>query len=128
MRGEEVIAAGGYLVQLLPEVHEPPLAIMAERLKDFENVDAILEAGAADPAHLLSEILYGMPYTEVGRDPVAFGCQCSVERLAASLATLPKHEIESFIADGKLLEIQCDYCGKDYEIAPELLRGLTMAN
>jgi molecular chaperone Hsp33 len=120
----EVVAAGGYMVQLLPEVEEGPLMVMTERLKDFEDIVPLLARGAASPEALLSETLYGMPYTKVGDRTVHFGCRCSPERLAVSLASLPRADIESLMADGKTLEIQCDYCRKNYEFTMDQLRHL----
>lgn len=120
----EVVAAGGYMVQLLPEVAEGPLMIMTERLKDFEDIVPLLARGAASPEALLAETLYGMPYTKVGDRPVSFGCSCSPERLAGSLSSLPRADIESLMDGGKTLEIQCDYCRKNYEFTVDQLRGL----
>jgi molecular chaperone Hsp33 len=120
----EVVAAGGYMVQLLPEVAEGPLMVMTERLKDFENIVPLLARGAASPEALLAETLYGMPYTKVGERTVQFGCRCSPERLAGSLASLPKADIASLMEGGKTLEIQCDYCRKNYEFTVDQLRSL----
>ena len=117
-----VRAAGGYILQLLPEVVEGQLAIMTERMRDFEKLEPLLTSGAAEPEALIAEILFGMPYTLVGSDPLSFGCNCSQARVAASLASLPKREIQEMIADGRVLEIGCDYCGKQYQMAPEQLR------
>lgn len=128
MKGDEVVGAGGYIVQLLPELAEGPLMVMTERLKDFPTIDALLAEGRADPKTLLDELLYGMPYTTVGQSDVAFKCPCSHARVAASLATLPRHEIETFIAEGEVLDIACDYCRREYKIAPEQLRGLLQSN
>jgi molecular chaperone Hsp33 len=120
----EVVAAGGYMVQLLPEVEEGPLMVMTERLKDFEDIVPLLARGAASPEALLAETLYGMPYTKVGDRTVHFGCSCSPERLAGSLASLPRADIESLMDGGKTLEIQCDYCRKNYEFTIDQLRAL----
>lgn len=120
----EVVAAGGYMVQLLPEVAEGPLMVMTERLKDFEDIVPLLARGAASPEALLAETLYGMPYTKVGERTVQFGCSCSPERVAGSLASLPKADIASLMQGGKTLEIQCDYCRKNYEFTLEQLRSL----
>lgn len=128
MQGDEIAAAGGYIVQLLPEVGEGPLMLMEQRLRDFSTIDHLLSAGKAEPEELLKEILFGMPFTQVGEGSVSFRCPCSHARLAASLATLPRHEIESFIQDGKVLEIECDYCRREYKIAPETLKGLLRPN
>jgi molecular chaperone Hsp33 len=122
--GGEVVAAGGYVVQLLPGVEEGPLMLMTERLKDFEDIVPLLARGAASPEALLAETLYGMPYTKVGERTVHFGCNCSPDRLAVSLASLPRADIESLIAGGKALEIQCDYCHTNYEFSLDRLRSL----
>jgi molecular chaperone Hsp33 len=128
MAGGEIVAAGGYLVQLLPELSEDLLAIMTERLKDFENIEPLLAQGKASAEYLLAETLYGMPYARVAERQVRFGCTCSQARLAASLATLPRADIESMIADGKMLDIECDFCRKKYDFSPEQLRGLLTSN
>ena len=124
----EVAAAGGYMVQLLPELAEGPLAVMTERLKDFEDIVPLLARGRASPTELLAETLYGMPYTTVGESEVRFGCRCSPERLAQSLASLPRDDIESLMEGGKPLEIECDYCRKRYEFTTQDLHGLIDAN
>jgi len=128
MSNGEVAAAGGYMVQLLPEVAEGPLAVMTERLKDFEDIVPLLARGGASPEELLRETLYGMPYTKVGDRNVSFGCRCSPERLALSLASLPRADIESLMGDGKPLEIECDYCRTKYDFTQQQLRALIDKN
>ena len=124
----EVAAAGGYLVQLLPDYAEGPLMLMTERLKDFEDIVPLLARGAASPKTLLEETLYGMAYSLVGERNISFGCNCSATRLTASLATLPKADIESLLADKRMLEIECDFCRTEYRLSPEQLRGLLDSN
>jgi molecular chaperone Hsp33 len=128
MVGDEVVAAGGYLVQLLPELSEGLLMVMTERLKDFETIEPLLAQGKASAEELLAETLYGMPHTRTADRAVRFGCTCSPARLAASLATLPRADIESMLADGKMLDIECDFCRKKYDFSPEQLRGLLATN
>jgi molecular chaperone Hsp33 len=123
----EVAKAGGFILQLLPEVGEGPLAVMTERMRDFEKMEPLLASGAAEPEALLREILYGMPYAEVGSEPLRFGCHCSHARVAASLSSLPRKDIREMVQDGRVLEIGCDYCGREYQVAPEQLRGLLEA-
>ncbi len=119
-----VKSAGGYIVQLLPEVGEGPLMVMTERLREFPSITDLLANGGADPKKLVAELLYLMPHTLVSESTVRFECKCSEERLALSLATLPKHDILDLVSDGTPLEIDCDYCGRHYRFAPERLRGL----
>lgn len=124
----QVTAAGGYMVQLLPEVAEGPLMLMTERLRDYEDIVPLLARGGASPKELLAETLYGMPYTKVGDRDVFFGCRCSPDRLAMSLGSLPRADIESLMDDGKTLEIECDYCRKRYEFTQQQLRDLIQPN
>lgn len=122
-----VTAAGGYMVQLLPEVGRGPLAIMAERLEDFRTIDHLLTPDFT-PEGLRDELLYGMPFTPLDTTELSFSCWCSENRLLGALATLGKHEIQSMIDEGTPLEITCDYCLKEYRIQPVRLRGLLGEN
>jgi molecular chaperone Hsp33 len=121
-------AAGGYLVQLLPETRRDGLAAMTERLAKFTHIDALIRSGEADPDKLLAAVLEGHPFHTVGEEDLRFGCNCSNERVAASLATLPKTDIADLIRSGEVLEIACDYCKVEYKIAPDHLRGLLAEN
>lgn len=120
--------AGGYLVQLLPGVPRGPLMVMTERLQDFENVEPLLRNRDFTPRWLLGELLYQMDYTELQQSEIRFHCWCDELRVVASLATLPRADLEELLAANETLEIECDYCHKEYRIAPATLRGLMDSN
>jgi molecular chaperone Hsp33 len=125
------LSAGGYIVQLLPEASEGPLMVMTERLKDFPPIHDLLAKNEASPEHLLSEVLYGMPYDEVGRGTLRFECRCSEERLLSTLLSLPRADVRELVTGitaGEVLEIDCDYCQRHYRISPERLRGVLDEN
>jgi molecular chaperone Hsp33 len=121
---ERVSAAGGYLVQLLPEVGRGPLMVMTERLKDFESIDAQLREPSFSPEALLDELLYGMAYTKLDSSQVGFECWCNELRVVSAIATLPKHDIEHLLSSGEVLEIACEYCKREFRIPPARLQGL----
>jgi molecular chaperone Hsp33 len=120
----EVVAAGGYMVQLLPEVGRGPLMVMTERLKDFENIDAHVAEANFSPELLLEQLLYGMPFTRLEESAVGFECWCDELRVVSAIATLSRSDIEHLLSDGQMLEIECEYCKREYRIAPARLRGL----
>lgn len=122
LEGGEIIAAGGFMVQLLPEAERGPLMVMTTRLEDLD-LENFLRAGMSSE-QLLAEILHAMPFTRVGESTVAFDCTCSQVRILAGLATIDRHEIADMIAEGKPLEISCDYCGKRYDVRPAELTAL----
>jgi molecular chaperone Hsp33 len=121
---DHVVAAGGYLVQLLPEVGQGPLAIMAERLRDFEHVGPLLTKLDAATSPLMDEILYGMPFTRLEESPLTWRCRCGKDRVLARLATLPRTDLVELSADEKPVEISCDFCNAAYAVTPEELRAL----
>jgi molecular chaperone Hsp33 len=124
MQGERVVAAGGYLVQLLPEVGRAPLAIMAERLSDFRDIGPLLVRNDAAPAPLLDELLYGMPFTRLEESPLSWKCRCTAVRVMSSLATLSRADIADLVKAGEPIELSCDFCGQAYSVSPAQLRGL----
>jgi molecular chaperone Hsp33 len=124
LEGAHVSAAGGYLVQLLPEVGRGPLMVMTERLKDFESIDEQLRSPDFSPGMLLEELLYGMPFTRLEESPVGFECWCNELRVVSAIATLPRADIEHLLASGEVLEIACEYCKREFRIPPARLQGL----
>jgi molecular chaperone Hsp33 len=124
LEDDRVTAAGGYLVQLLPEVGRGPLMVMTERLKDFESIDEQLKDANFTPSSLLEELLYGMPYTRLEESSVGFECWCNELRVVSAIATLPKPDIEHLLSAGEVLEIACEYCKREFRIPPARLQGL----
>jgi molecular chaperone Hsp33 len=124
LEGSRVVAAGGYLVQLLPEVGRGPLAIMAERLRDFTSIGPLLARSNADPHPLLDELLYGMEFTRLDERPLSWKCRCDTVRVMSSLATLSKTDLNELISAGRTIELSCDFCGHNYNVSPSQLVGL----
>jgi molecular chaperone Hsp33 len=122
--GERVVSAGGYMVQLLPEAARGPLMIMTERLREFESIDPQLGDSAFSPTWLLDELLYGMPFTRLEESPVQFECWCDEVRVVSALASLSRADLEHLLSTNDVLEIACEYCKRDFRIAPARLRGL----
>jgi molecular chaperone Hsp33 len=128
VENDDIKAAAGYVVQLLPEVTEAPLAVMTERLDRLPPIDDLLASAAADPRSVLDTLLEGMPFTQLARDEVQFGCNCSSERILAGLASLPTHDLADLVSTNEVLEMSCDYCGREYKVVPDLLRGMLSNN
>jgi molecular chaperone Hsp33 len=121
---DQVVAAGGYMVQLLPEVGRGPLMVMTERLREFESIDARVGEPDFSPESLLDQLLYGMPFTRLEESAVGFECWCDELRVVSAIATLPKSDVEHLLAGGEVLEISCEYCKREYRIPPARLQGL----
>jgi len=119
-----VVAAGGYIVQLLPECARGPLAIMTERLTDFAFLDRFLVAHDARAEVLLYELLYGFPHEVLASSPVHHGCGCSEERALSAVATMGREELGQLVMRGEVVELTCEYCQRLWRLGPERFRAL----
>ncbi len=125
VEGGRVVAAGGFVVQILPEIHEGPLALMTERLThDFANIDAFMVEHDGDARLLKDELLFGLPHEELFEGVVRSGCDCSEARVLSAIATLGAQEIAQIVARGEVVSLTCEYCHTPYAIGAETLRNL----
>lgn len=122
--GDDVTAAGGYLVQLLPDALAVDLAEMTDKLADLPPLDELLREADDDADAVLRRVLADIDHTRLGESAVRFGCNCSRERFIAGLATIERSELADMLAAGKPLEIRCEACGRHYEINPRELAPL----
>jgi molecular chaperone Hsp33 len=124
MEGDEIIEAGGYLIQRLPEAHQAQIDAMAQH---HATADALGEGwlrDEGDPGLLIKRLLGDMLWHQLGDSPVFFGCNCGEDRVLGMIATLGRAEIQSLIDDGKALDIDCDYCSVSYNIGVQRLKAL----
>lgn len=110
---QSVLAAGGYIVQLLPGAPDS----VAEKLEDN-----VVKAGAVtnmllgndNPEMILESILRGFEYEILESDKVQYKCYCSRERVSDVLAGIGKDELEDIKREGKPIEVTCQFCDKVY--------------
>jgi molecular chaperone Hsp33 len=114
----QVRSAAGYVVQLLPEVTEPPLAAMRTRLDSFGSLERWLRAEGDAPQSILAALLGNEPFTPLADTPVQFACHCSRARAIGAAAALGKDDLRGLIHKGETLRIHCDYCRELYEVGP----------
>jgi len=123
-----VKAAGGYIVQLLPEADESAIALMSARAEGFRSLVEILGEGGGSPDEMLPIVLKGFPFTVLEKSPVFFGCDSSQARVLGALATMPRADVVDLVSEGEVLNIGCDYCGEDHQIGTEMLKSLLEDN
>ncbi|MCC6620427.1 MAG: Hsp33 family molecular chaperone HslO [Deltaproteobacteria bacterium] len=125
VEGDRVVASGGFIVQLLPELEDGPLAVMTERLAhDFEPLADILAEHDADASWLLGELLHGMDHEILADGSLRWGCDCSQARVLGAIVTLGRDELVEIVERGEVLELTCEYCTRPWKIGAEQIRGL----
>lgn len=120
-----VRAAGGYVVQLLPEATKDGVAAMMAHLETLPPMAEMI-AGGNDADTITKVVFAGFPHAELASSPVVFGCTCSQVRVMSSILTLPSEEVDAMLT-GDALEVRCDACGRNYRIEPEELRAFREA-
>ena len=61
-----------------------------------------------------------IPEVEIlGSKEINFKCNCSREKIVASIATLHEDEIKDMISEDKSFETRCEFCSRVYEITKE---------
>ena len=55
---------------------------------------------------------------------IAFECDCSKDRFAEGLASIPKDEIEKIITEDGEANTKCHFCGKEYNFSKENLEEI----
>src|SRR5262249_61411771 len=99
-------AAGGSLVQLLPEATREVIDAMTEHLGNLPPLAALLE-GTLSAHDLVEFLLHRFEHAELASSALAFGCTCNEARFALGILSLPAHEVEAMI-EGEPLEVRCD--------------------
>ncbi|ADL12449.1 Hsp33 family molecular chaperone HslO [Acetohalobium arabaticum] len=113
-----VKAAGGFIVQLLPEASEETIEQLEENLAEIESVSRLIDHGLS-PEELLEKILSGFEFRTLAEKEVIYKCKCSKEDTKNLLASLGKEEIEEIIAEEGKIEIECHFCGEVYQYSKE---------
>jgi molecular chaperone Hsp33 len=121
--GEQVTAAGGYIIQVMPGADEDAISALEARLAVAPHVtDSIRRGGSAEL--MLLEALGDLPFTVLNRRPVAFECKCSYDRAIAIVTALGKEEVTDMLDKDRGAELTCHFCNQVYFLDEESLMGI----
>ena len=115
--------AGGFIIQLMPEASEAVISGLETKLKEITSVTTLMDVGNT-PEMILNYVLgeFGLEIND--RLPVEFYCNCSKERVERALISVGKKDIQEMIDDGKLIEVNCHFCNKNYTFEVEDLKEM----
>jgi molecular chaperone Hsp33 len=117
-----ILAAGGFLVQLLPGAPEELIQKIEDNLFLMDQLTTILHEDGAE--EVINQVLRGFKYEILSREEVFWRCPCSRERVAAALKSTGEETLRELAAEGKETEVRCEFCGKEYLFSPEELTAL----
>ena len=122
-RDQSVLAAGGYLVQLLPGADEETAGQLEASLRAAGAVTELLKADP-DPEALLRRALPGLELEVLEKRPIAYRCDCSRARMERALISLGREELRSMIDEQGGAELTCRFCDNVQRFTREDLEAL----
>lgn len=109
---EGVRAAGGMIVELMPDAEDVTVERLESNLESLGGVSGWLAAGGTDA--LVGAVLDGLDREVVETAPVRFRCRCSREALLDRLLALPPDDRAEVADEDGRVEAECAYCGTHY--------------
>lgn len=119
-----ILAAGGFIIQIMPGCEEETIDMIERRLSTIEPVSTMVEKGMS-PEEILQAVLGTEGHVQLlSTQPVKFQCQCSKERFGAAILGLGVKEIQDMIDDVGQIETQCHFCLETYNFSEAELQEL----
>lgn len=120
---DTILAAGGFIFQLMPGIKDDTITKVEERLKTIAPISTLVKQGLT-PEEILVE-LFGKDQLNVLESmPVQFKCVCSKNRFADAIVGLGKGEIDAMITEDGQAEAHCHFCNEKYLFTREELEEL----
>lgn len=115
--------AGGFIIQLMPDVTEEVITKLEESIKQIKSVTELLENGMT-PEDILRLILKDMNFELLDTIDTEFYCNCSKDRVSKAIMSIGAKDIQEMIDDGKPIEVNCHFCNTNYTFTVDELKEM----
>ena len=122
-RDQSVLAAGGYLIQLLPGAGEDVISKVEGGVMAAGSVTGLLREND-DPEAILRKVLSDFDLDILEKSPVEYRCYCSRERMERALISLGPQQLESLIEEQGSAELRCQFCDNVQTFTRQQLEAL----
>jgi len=122
-RDQSVLAAGGYIIQLLPGASEDIITMVEGGIMAAGPVTTLLSEDD-DPESLIRRVMSDFELDILETSPIEYRCYCSRERMEKALISLGVEEMEALIAEQGSAELTCQFCDNVQTFTREDLEGL----
>lgn len=122
-RDQTVSVAGGYLIQLLPDAPDALIDRLEAGIRAAGAVTPMLSEGLT-PEAMLRRVLDGFELEFLENTPVSYRCYCSRKRVTSTLIAIGRKDLEEIVAEGKPINLECQFCDQVYTFTPEEISDL----
>ncbi len=109
---ENVLLAGGFLIQLLPTAGEDTISLVEKSLEGIKPVTTMLAEGLT-PEEICKTVLSEFPMQLLDTQNVEYKCDCSTERVTRALIGAGEDGLRE-MAEDEQTEVCCHFCNKKY--------------
>ncbi|MBS9807033.1 redox-regulated molecular chaperone HslO [Bacillus toyonensis] len=120
---DSVLAAGGFILQIMPGAQEETISFIEDRLQKIPPVSTLIEQGLS-PEELIYAVLGEDKVKVLETMDVQFNCTCSRERIESVLISLGKTELEQIREEEEETEVHCHFCNERYKFSKEDITNL----
>ena len=109
---ENVLLAGGFLIQLLPTAGEDTISLVEKSLEGIKPVTTMLAEGLT-PEEICKTVLSEFEMQLLDKQNVEYRCDCSTERVTRALISAGEEGLRE-MAEDEQTEVCCHFCNKKY--------------
>lgn len=117
-----VSAAGGFMIQALPDSDACSLAVIEANLACLPPVSQLVAEGKS-AREILAAVFSGLPITFYEESPLTFRCACSREKVENMLLSIERSELVDMAREGHA-EVCCHFCAEKYQFDKSELEAL----
>lgn len=118
-----VLAAGGFIVQVMPGAGEEIITRLEEQIQSFPAISNLIAEGN-NPEQILNR-LFGDEEVKIHEQlSLEFKCKCSKERIEQAIKGLGNDEIQKMIDEDQGAEANCHFCNETYQFTEQELQSL----
>jgi molecular chaperone Hsp33 len=116
-RDQSVLAAGGYIAQLMPGATEEVAAHLEDNVRRAGAVTAMLTSGTLED--VIAKILDGFDPEILEQDEVTYKCYCDRERVMSAISGVSTAELRQMLQEDRKIEVKCRFCDAVYTFGEE---------
>jgi len=115
--------AGGLIIQLMPFAQEDIIDRLEQKINNMSSITSLLDQEMT-PEMILEDILGEFGLDILAKQPVAYECNCSKEKVESAIISIGRKDIEEMIEDNKPIEVNCHFCNRHYIFTVDELKEM----
>lgn len=121
-----VLAAGGFLIQLMPEATDETADRIEKIVDSLPAVTSMIHDGMS-AEDILFRVTEGFDMLMDNKITVPmYECKCAKERMEKALISIGREELQSIIDEQGEAELTCHFCDNKYTFSKEELQALLL--